>query len=191
MRYSADQKRESRLKILKGAGRGFRAQGFAGIGVDGLAKEAGVTSGAFYTHFASKADAFRSAATNGLIELREAVRDLQEKDPTHWLRKFAEFYMGFKRTCVLEESCALQTLTGEVARTDDKTKAAYEAELLLLVDAVATHLAKGTLHARRQTAWAILTLLSGGVTLSRATYRTETGQQIAKSIIDAVNELAK
>ena len=57
MRYAAGHKEGARTRILDAAGRGFRRLGFGGIGVDGLAKEAGVTSGAFYGHFPSKAEA--------------------------------------------------------------------------------------------------------------------------------------
>jgi TetR/AcrR family transcriptional repressor of nem operon len=45
MRYGPDHKEEARSRILHAAGRGFRRLGFGGVGVDGLAKEAGVTSG--------------------------------------------------------------------------------------------------------------------------------------------------
>jgi TetR/AcrR family transcriptional regulator, transcriptional repressor for nem operon len=66
MRYKPDHKVESRSKILAAVGRGFRKKGYAGIGVDGLAKEAEVTSGAFYGHFRSKDDAFRQALLAGM-----------------------------------------------------------------------------------------------------------------------------
>ena len=87
---------------------------------------------------------------------------------THGWKKFADFYMSVRRTCELGESCALQSLTPEVARADDETKAAYEAELLRVVDAVAEGLPDGTLPQRRKAAWAVLSILSGGVTLARA-----------------------
>src|ERR1700712_1087197 len=134
MRYAPDHKEAARTKILHAVGRGFRWQGYAGIGVDGLAKEAGVTSGAFYGHFSSKADAFQAAAIAGLVELRQAVESLQANEGERWLAKFADFYMGFKRTCDLKDSCALQSLTPEVARAEGETKKAYEAEMLQLVD---------------------------------------------------------
>ena len=73
------QKEESHAKILRGAGRGFRRAGFGGAGVDGLAKEAGVTSGAFYAHFKSKADAFRETIGTGLKDLREGVEQFRER----------------------------------------------------------------------------------------------------------------
>ena len=186
MRYGPDHKENSRNKILHAAGRGFRWQGYAGIGVDGLAKEAGVTSGAFYGHFSSKADAFQAAATAGLVELRQAVEALQAAEGDRWLGKFADFYMGFKRTCDLKDSCALQSLTPEVARAGDGTKKAYEAEMLQLVEAIAQGLPKGNPPVRRRAAWAIMALLSGGVTLARAIYDPKVGNQIANSVIASV-----
>ena len=175
MRYAPSHKETARTKILHAVGRGFRSQGYNGIGVDGLAKEADVTSGAFYGHFSSKADAFQAAAVAGLVELREAIETLRAKEGDRWLGKFAEFYMGFKRTCDLKDSCALQSLTPEVARAGKETKSAYEAEMLQLIEAIADGLPKGTLGARRKTSWVILALLSGGVTLARASHDAKVG----------------
>jgi TetR/AcrR family transcriptional regulator, transcriptional repressor for nem operon len=55
----------ARERLIEAAGRGFRTSGFGGIGVDGLAKAAGLTSGAFYIHFSSKREAFRFAHHEG------------------------------------------------------------------------------------------------------------------------------
>ena len=54
MKVSEEYKQLVRRKMVDAAGRGFRKNGYGGLGVDGLAKEAGVTSGAFYGHFKSK-----------------------------------------------------------------------------------------------------------------------------------------
>ncbi len=43
MRHKGVNKEETRQKMLEAVGRGFRGHGYAGIGVDGLAKTAGVT----------------------------------------------------------------------------------------------------------------------------------------------------
>lgn len=186
MRYGPNHKEDARTKILHAVGRGFRAQGYGGIGVDGLAKEAGVTSGAFYGHFPSKADAFQAAAVAGLVELREAVELLQAKDRDRWLTKFVHFYMSFKRTCEMKDSCALQSLTPEVARAGQETKIAYESEMLRLIEAIAGGLPNGFLPTRRKTAWAIIALLSGGVTLARAINDPKMGVQIAHAVTAAV-----
>jgi TetR/AcrR family transcriptional repressor of nem operon len=190
MRYGPGHKDEARSRILNAAGRGFRRLGFGGIGVDGLAKEAGVTSGAFYGHFPSKAEAFKAAAVAGLVQLREAIEDLRAREGEDWLATFVDFYMSVRRTCDLSESCALQSLTPEVARADHGTRTAYEAELLRVAEAVAQGLPNGPLPARRKTAWAILAMLSGGVSLARSAADPRTGAQIATGIKSAVMALA-
>jgi TetR/AcrR family transcriptional repressor of nem operon len=186
MRYGPKHKEEARGKILHAVGRGFRTQGYAGIGVDGLAKEAGVTSGAFYGHFSSKADAFQAAAVAGLVELRQAIEALRAKEGSGWLAKFAAFYMSTKRTCELSDSCALQSLTPEVARAGSETQSAYKAEMLRVIDAIAEGLTNGPLAARRKTAWALVSILSGGVTLARAVDDSAVGTLIADSVIASV-----
>jgi len=111
--------------------------------VDGLAEEAGVTSGAFHGHFLSKADVFQAAAVAGLVELPQVIETLRAKGGDNWLGKFTDFYMSFKRTGELRESCALQSLTAEVARAGEETKIAYEAEMLRLIEAIAAGLSHG------------------------------------------------
>jgi TetR/AcrR family transcriptional repressor of nem operon len=186
MRYGPNHKEEARSRILHAAGRGFRRLGVGGVGVDGLAKEAGVTSGAFYGHFPSKAEAFKAAAVAGLVQLREAIEDLRAKEGDAWLEKFVDFYLSVRRTCDPGESCALQSLTGEVARADRGTKAASEAELLKVVEAVAAGLPNGTLPARRKIAWALLSILSGGVSIARSAEDPRTGAQVAAAIKGAI-----
>ena len=189
MRYGPEHKEAARAKILGAVGRGFRRLGYGGIGVDGLAKEAGVTSGAFYGHFASKAAAFEAAALAGLVELREAIEGLRAQHGAAWLAKFVDFYLSTKRTCELGESCALQSLTAEVARAERDTRAAYEAELVRVVDGVAAGLPDATPAARKKLAWAILAMLSGGVTLARASEDPKIGAQIAGALKAAITAL--
>ena len=191
MRYGPTHKEAARARILKAAGRGFRSQGFGGIGVDGLAREAGVTSGAFYGHFTSKADAFREAAVAGLAELREAIEMLRAGKGEAWLGEFVDFYLTVRRTCDDAESCALQSLTPEVARADPDTKAAYEAELVKVVEAVAEGLPKGSPAERRATAWSILAVLSGGVTMARSAADPETSSEVAEALKDAVRRMIR
>jgi AcrR family transcriptional regulator len=188
MRYGPEHKAQARVKLLGAVGRGFRRLGYGGIGVDALAKEAGVTSGAFYGHFASKADALEAVAVAGITELRETVRGLQASDPEGWLETFVDFYLSTRRTCELGESCALQSLTPEVARAERTTRVAYETELLRLVETFSAGL-PGSPAARRKLAWTILAILSGGVTLARASDDPRTGAQIAAALKSSIAAL--
>jgi AcrR family transcriptional regulator len=182
MRYRAGHKEEARACMIAAAGRGFRRRGFGGIGVDGLAKEAEVTSGAFYGHFPSKDAAFREVVIAGLEQLRAGVLAMQAAHQQNWIEAFIDFYIGQKRTCELAESCALQSLSAEVTRAAPDIKKAYEAEMQKVVEAVAKGLTGGTIAVRRKRAWALLSILSGGVTVARAVHDPNLSARIASSI---------
>ena len=178
MPHPVGKKEESRAKILASAGRGFRAQGFGGLGIDGLAKAAGVTSGAFYAHFKSKTEAFRESVRVGLGDLADAIAALRAAGGD-WVAAFIDFYMDDRRHTALETSCALQSLTGEVARADDATRAVYAEEL----ERVIAGLAAGfTGPDARQRAIAVLALVSGGVSMARASADPALADAIAEAV---------
>lgn len=192
MRYRPGHKDEARARLIAAAGRGFRKRGFGGIGVDGLAKEAEVTSGAFYGHFPSKEAAFNEAVAAGIGELHAGVLSLRETHGPQWLEAFVDFYLGDKRVCDLGESCALQSLSPEVARTEAtaSVRAAYEAGMQRVADAVADGLEDGTLASRNERAWALLSILSGGVTIARAVADKGLSEHIAQAVRTAALEAA-
>lgn len=172
------KKTETRARILDGAGRGFRRHGYGGVGVDGLAKEAGVTSGAFYGNFSSKAVAFREVIGAGMADLHRGVAQIRADSGKQWRDRFVDFYLGDRRTCDLALSCALQSLTGEVARADVAARDAYENELRGVIDEVSDGL-DGVLQERRQEAIALLALLSGAVSMARAVRDPALSEEIA------------
>jgi TetR/AcrR family transcriptional repressor of nem operon len=174
------KKEETRARILQAAGRTFRSHGYGGAGVDGLAKEAGVTSGAFYASFAGKAEAFREAVVSGMRELEAGIRQQQESGG--WLERFVDFYLGERRTCDPSESCALQSLTGEVARAGGETRKAYEKELRAVLEAMASGLTGRSATERWRQAVVTLALLSGAVSMARAVDDPRLGAEIAAAV---------
>lgn len=181
-RYKAGHRDESRKRILEAVGRGFRTGGYGGAGVDGLAKAAGVTSGAFYGHFRSKSDAFSAAIEAGMEQLRAGVDGFRHEAGAAWLERFVAFYLGPKRHCDLAEACALPTLTPEVARADPEIRQVYGAALERVLGSVAEGLAGGTETERRDSAIALLALLAGGVTMARAVGDPDLAEGIAAAI---------
>jgi AcrR family transcriptional regulator len=175
------KKEESRARILASAGRGFRGQGFGGLGVDGLAKAAGVTSGAFYAHFKSKAEAFREAVRAGMGDLAAGVEGFRAEGGD-WIGRFVDFYLGERRRAPLAESCALQSLTGEVARADAETRAIYEAQLSVVIAALTEGAPAAPAADRRAWAIALLALLSGGVSMARAVNDAKLAEEIAAAV---------
>lgn len=186
MRYSPEQKQTTRKKILEAAHSGFRRQGFSGLGIDGLAKDAGVTSGAFYKHFQSKEEAFKASVERGVGEFQAAVEMFQEKDGDAWLDKFAQFYLGEKRCAELGDSCALQSLTPEVTRSSTAVRSAFQGVLLKAAEAFAAGLPESAGENRSAQAWADIALLIGGATLARAVQDPQLADEIADAVASAI-----
>lgn len=184
------KKEQTRARILAGAGRSFRSHGYGGSGVDGVAKAAGVTSGAFYSYFKSKADAFRETVLIGMQDLAGGIKSFRANAGDGWVPAFVDFYLSEKRTCSLTESCALQSLTGEVARADLATREIFQTELQSVINAAADGLEGPSARARRKEALVMLALLSGGVSLARAVSDPEFSEEIAAAIRSALGKPA-
>lgn len=166
---------DARERLAEAAGRGFRSGGFGGIGVDGLAKQAGLTSGAFYAHYGSKAEAFRLAVRDGVRELVDAIAAFRDAGGD-WVGAFIDFYLTELVTCDIGESCALQSLSVDVARAGDETRADYSVELDRAIDALAAGVGG------RPAAIGLLALLSGGVSMARAANDPRLAGEIIKGV---------
>lgn len=184
-RYSEGYREQAKVKLLAAVGRGFRKCGYGGIGVDGLAKEAMVTSGALYSHFESKDAAFKETIIAGVDELRDNIRKLQAEHGARWIEVFVDYYLGPKRICDMEDSCALQSLTPEVQRSANETKSLFQSHVSVVVDAVADGLGGTDEALRRDKAWALLSILTGGVTLARSMAEATVSDAIANGLKQA------
>jgi len=154
--------------------------------VDGLAKEAGVTSGAFYKHFDSKADAFREAVVEGMLRLREGVLHFQKQHGNQWWQQFVSFYLHERRMCELSASCVLPSLTEEVVRSGASSRLAFETELREIAVVIATGPKSPDKPDDDKSAFASLATLLGGVTLARAVNDPELAKSIASSVEHAL-----
>ncbi|VAW50217.1 Transcriptional regulator, AcrR family [hydrothermal vent metagenome] len=192
MENKTGSKREvTHQRILKAVHSGFRKHGYEGAGVDGLAKEADVTSGAFYAHFGSKAGAFREAIHEGLAQVKEAVTNLQEEYGDNWLDEFSDFYLGEKRCDDLSNSCAMQSLTSEVARSDDETRSIFQSDMLEVVEVFAKGLSEKDNNENSEKAWATISMLIGGVTLARAVKDPRLADNIVNSVQNTIKKSNK
>lgn len=182
----SEQKVQTRQRILDAAGREFRKGGFDGVGVDGLAGAAGVTSGAFYVHFGSKAAAFRESVVQGVSDVKAGVEHFQAEYKRDWWPEFVRFYLSAKRQCDLSESCGMQSFASEVARSDSSARAAYEAALLEVAKAIVVGPRSANAPRDLDAAHAALAMLIGGVTMARAVNDPNAADRIAAAVEHAL-----
>jgi len=182
MNQKLSKKEQTRARIANAASRSFRRYGYAGIGVDGIAKAAEVTSGAFYSHFGSKDGAFSAAIDLGLDEVIDALPVFQEQDGKQWVKSFTKYYLGKPHRLDLEGGCAMTTLSPEIVRSNPEQRQAYEKKMKQIVQLVADGLDGDSVEDCRARAWAFIGTLIGGLTLSRAVKSNKTTDTITQSI---------
>lgn len=182
MNETSTKKQQTHKRMLDAASQGFRSSGYAGIGVDGIAKAAGVTSGAFYAHFGSKDKAFSAALEIGLNEVIETLPKIQNESGLNWVKTFVDYYMSRSHRQDLACGCAMATLSPEVVRADSTLHAAYETKMKKIAGLIANGLAGSSIDERLARAWAMLGILIGGLTMSRAVKTNKISEEIALSI---------
>jgi len=162
MKVSREQFAANRALILEAASRLFRERGFDGVGVDAVMSEAGLTHGAFYSHFKSKDDLITCALEHAL-----AGADLSWRDADDPAVRLAEMYLDDEHCKDVAGGCALAALTGEVHRRDVKTRRTLSESFDERIDQLAATLG-GDAQTRRARAIATWAGLVGTLALARA-----------------------
>src|SRR6476646_4962537 len=76
MRYEKGRKEASRQKIMEIAAERFRADGIAATGLAAIMSDAGLTNGAFYPHFKSKADLVRESVAAAMEDQSQQLQQM-------------------------------------------------------------------------------------------------------------------
>ena len=178
MRYPATHKQDTRARLLKTTGALAKRQGFAGTGVDGLMAAAGLTSGAFYSHFRSKSELLEAIVQS---ELQRSGKLFHGKSRKQLLR-IVEGYLSPAHIEQPESGCAIPALASEVARANDATRQAFEQGVAALKDSMATA------TATEGEAWAVVAQLVGAVELARAMPSEGMREALLRGVLGCVRE---
>jgi TetR/AcrR family transcriptional repressor of nem operon len=151
-----------RAALLNAASGLFRERGFEGVSIDDIAAAAGLTRGAFYTHFTSKEALCAEVVEQAIGETTAHVKVSKNH------RARVEFYLSAGHVENRAGGCALAALSGDVAREPRKVRAAFSRALDGLIDVLAQEGPVGRAPARDRAIVAMATRL-GALTLARAT----------------------
>ncbi|WP_246793776.1 TetR/AcrR family transcriptional regulator [Burkholderia perseverans] len=162
MGYSQAEKAESHQRIVDIAARRFRELGLDGISVADVMKEAGMTVGGFYKHFATRDDLVAEAMAAACEQMNDSVLTTQ---PT--LKKSIEAYLSESHRDDPSTGCPLTALVNDTARSTDSTRQAYTDRLEASLALLAGQLPEGT-RDQRAKALLIYSACIGAMGLSRA-----------------------
>ena len=135
-RYADGHKERTRRAIVDVATSALRTDGIEGARVADVMRDAGLTHGGFYTHFASKDDLVAEACAAGVVAARESVVGVASRTtPEARVRAVLDAYLtGARRDAA---GCTLATLGGEIARQPRKVRARFTRELANSLEAIA------------------------------------------------------
>jgi TetR/AcrR family transcriptional regulator, transcriptional repressor for nem operon len=166
VRYGKEHKQATRQRIIDTAGRRLKRDGIDGSGIATVMKDAGLTNGAFYAHFASKDDLVAAAVAE---QLRQQRVNYSAYSPGRaGLEQFVREYLSIEHRNSPEDGCPSAALLDEIGRSSDATKEAFTDELLASIDNMAAQLAPDDPQSARVKALTVFGMMVGTMQLSRA-----------------------
>ncbi len=131
MRYRPEHKLATHQKIVKDASERVRAEGLNGAAVSTVMRDAGLTHGGFYKHFASKDELLVESLKEGFREIiATLVRAAEQSPPGEAWKAIVKTYLRREMCEDPGHGCPLATLAPELARVDKRMKPQIVAELV-------------------------------------------------------------
>ena len=167
LRYRKEQKQATRQRIIETAGRRFKADGIDGSGIAALMKDAGLTNGAFYTHFTSKDDLVATTIADQL-QAQNASIVAHAVPGRAGLEQIVRWYLSPWHRDSRDVGCPSAALLDEIGRCTHPTKQAYTDGVLVVADGIAARLAPDDPLSVRTKALSAYASMAGTLQLSRA-----------------------
>lgn len=167
MSATPSRKELSHQRIVEAAARALRRSGHDGVGVAEVMKEAGLTHGGFYAHFASRealiaeAIAYAGKASSESLMARAQARVGRGASP---LRALVEAYLADSHLAALEQGCPVAALASELPRQEGVLREAGLTRVKGLIERVSMVLPE----AEKADAGVVAASLVGSLQLARA-----------------------
>ncbi|MBB4570674.1 TetR/AcrR family transcriptional regulator [Rhizobium leucaenae] len=189
MGHSQLEKQKTHERIVTLAAKRLREEGLEGIGVADLMKEAGLTVGGFYKHFASRDELVAEAVQVAVESWR---RQLEEKgiDPADVsLENYADDYLSTRHRDHRGEGCAYAALTADIARSGDAVRAIATEGIRRNIASMTARLPQSDTADARRNAIIASCLMTGAVGLARIANDEEFSREILEAARSFVKEL--
>jgi len=187
MRYEKGHKDTSRQRIMDAASERFRSDGIAASGLAAIMGDVGLTNGAFYPHFKSKAELVRESLAAAMDDQSEQLRGIIAEGG---LEAVIAAYLSPEHRDNPETGCTLAALLPELARQPLDTRNVYMGRFLDAAREMAAALPAQT-GGREATAIGIYATLIGTLQLARAVNGTPLSDRVLAAGTEAARELAR
>jgi AcrR family transcriptional regulator len=165
----AAAKEATHERIVSVAARAIRRSGYDGTGVADIMKEAGLTHGAFYAHFASREAMLAEAASRACAEsAAAAAKVVAGAAPDKSLASMLGAYLSREHLEHAEAGCLLAALGSETSRQAPEVRRVATRHIKEMIDLVARQLPDWGQPGAHERALVTVATMVGALLLARA-----------------------
>jgi TetR/AcrR family transcriptional repressor of nem operon len=156
-------------RIVEAAARAIRRSGYDGTGVADIMKDAGLTHGGFYAHFASRDAMLAEAADRaGSESVASMERVAATAPPKKALQAMLLAYLSKAHVVRVETGCATAALGSEMPRQAPEVRRAATRRIKEMIDLVARQLPDWGRSGAHEHALVTVATMVGALVLARA-----------------------
>ncbi len=167
-RNASNRKEITHTRIVETAARAIRRSGYDGTGVADIMKEAGLTHGGFYAHFASRDAMLAEAADRaGEETIAIAKRIFAEVPEDQALQALMHVYLSNEHMANIETGCSLAALGSEMPRQAPEVRKASTCRVKEMIALIKSRLSASQSNTYEK-ALVMLSTMVGTLLLARA-----------------------
>ena len=168
-RAATKSKEVTHERIVETAARAIRRSGYNGTSVADIMKEAGLTHGGFYAHFASREAMLAEAADRaGAESVALSARIAATAKPEQALKALIHAYLSKEHVRSVEMGCPIAALGSEMPRQAPEVRRAATRRIKEMIDVVARQLPDWGQPAAHERALVTVATSVGALLLARA-----------------------
>lgn len=168
-RTTGSRKEATHERIVEVAARAIRRSGYAGTGVADIMKEAGLTHGGFYAHFASREALLAEAADHaGAAAVSRSANIAAAAAPGQSLQALLQAYLSQQHLESVELGCPVSALGSEMHRQAPEVRRAATRHIKAMIDLVARQLPDWGTPEAHELAMFMVSSMIGTMVMARA-----------------------
>jgi TetR/AcrR family transcriptional repressor of nem operon len=168
-RQPVRSKEATHERIVETAARAIRRSGYGGTSVADIMKEAGLTHGGFYAHFASREAMLAEAADRaGAEAVAASTRVAASAPPEQALQLMMSAYLSKQHMENPEKGCPVVALGSEMPRQAPEVRRAATRRIKEMIDVVARNLPDWGQQGAHEQALVMVSAMVGTLLLARA-----------------------
>ena len=168
-RTTTRRKDDTHERIVDAASRAIRRSGYSGASVAEIMKDAGLTHGGFYAHFASREAMLAEAADRAGADSVATMGRIASTAPAkQTLQKMLGAYLSKAHVDGIESGCAVAALGSEMPRQAPEVRRAATRRIKEMIDLVARQSPDWGRQGAHQHALVTVATMVGALVLARA-----------------------